>query len=203
MSEQNSPESIESESSEWLDAALRIYGESGFLDFEAAEAAPPSTTFGLKCFAAADVALSIAKLRKERQRAAFAPLSLTQYISGLVKLAGIDFAPILAWLGVDELPPYEAKSAKTFARLAQAIGMSLRETLAHIRIGFANRLGTAPNSLVIAYGRHTADHRSVLQECEAALMKFESNYNIDNLRELRQIEFGIQEEYHTQGSASR
>ncbi len=202
MSKRNSDKAVESESSEWLNDALRIYNQSGFLDFEDAEAKPPSAAFSLKCLGAADIALSIAKLRKERQRADFVPLPLTEYIKGLVKFAGIDLSSVFAWLGVGNPSTYDAKSAKTFARLAREIGMSLRETLAHVRIEFAQHIGNAPNSLVIAHGRSINAYRSLLEECEAALAKFESHYGIDSLRELRQIESGIRDEYKTHGNTS-
>ncbi|MCI0486052.1 MAG: hypothetical protein L0229_05580 [Blastocatellia bacterium] len=173
---------------EWLDDVLRMSQESVFfLDLER-EPEQVSDVFRQRCHEAAEVALSIAKLRKERQRIGFVPLSLADYIQGLVKVANISLTPILAWMGIEVLSHPDANSAKAFARFAQKIGISLRETLIHLRIGFAARLDSAPISLLVARHRSTELRHNQMEECEVVLRQLESEYELSELREIRQIE---------------
>src|SRR5687768_8793639 len=139
----------------WLKAALRLYDKSGFVVFEDEEIKPGSSAFNRKCLDAADLAISVVKLRRERQRTRFAPLSFKDYIMELAKLAEINVVPVLAWFGVKDLSACDVSSAKALAHLAQGIDMNLRETLAQIRIGFAMRSGAVPGAFAVSRGRST------------------------------------------------
>jgi len=184
----------------WFKTTLRLYDKSGFVVFEDEVIKPSSAAFRRKCLDAAEIAISIVKLRRERQRTRFAPLSFKEYIIGLAKLAEINLAPVLAWFGVKDLSTCDAGSAKGMARLAQGIDMSLRETLTQVRIGFAMRTGAGPAAFAVSHGRSMTGARSTLDECEAALKRAESNYDVDRLRELRAIELGIREAYTDESS---
>lgn len=178
----------------WLNHALSLYKRSGFIVFENEEIKPSSAGFRQKCIDAAELAVSILKLRKERQRTRFAPLSFKEYILGLAKLSDVNLAPVLTWFGVKDLSTCDVSSPKALADLAQGIDMSLRETLAQVRIGFAMH-SAGPAAFAVSRVRSTSGARSTLEECETALKKFESNYDVDKLRELRGIELRIREGY--------
>jgi hypothetical protein len=143
--------------------------------------------FEERCGAAAAAALSVARLREERRRVGFVPLSLDEYIHGLVKLADVPIAPVLSLLGVEDLSGTESQSARAAARLARAIGMSVREALAHLRIGLAAQFGSAPVSLLVARHRSPGSGRPALEECEDVLRRIESEYDLEGLRTLRQL----------------
>jgi hypothetical protein len=137
---------------------------------------------------AAAAAHGIARLRRERQRVGFVPLPLAEYIHGLVKLAGVPLGPVFSWLGVTDLTRGEPGSPRGAALLARAIGMSLREALTHLRIGLAAQAGAAPVPLLVARHRSTGQRRTPLEECEEVLKQIEVEYDLDGLRNLRNLE---------------
>jgi hypothetical protein len=141
-----------------------------------------------RCDEAVAAAYSIARLKRERQRVGFVPLPLTEYIHGLVKLAGVSLGPVFSTLGVNDLSAAESGSARGAARLAREIGMSLREALTHLRIGLAAQAGAAPVPLLVARHRSTGGRRTPLEECEEVLEQIEVGYDLDGLRRLRNLE---------------
>jgi hypothetical protein len=143
--------------------------------------------FEERCRSAAAAALSVERLREERQRVGFVPLSLGEYISGLVQLADAPLAPVLSWLGVEDLSGTEPGSARAAARLAREIGMSMHETLAHLRVGLAAQFGSAPVPLLVARHRAPGPARPPLEECEAALGRVEAEYDLEGLHKLKQL----------------
>lgn len=144
-----------------------------------------------RCHEAGAAAHSIARLRHERQRVGFVPLPLAEYIQGLVKLAGVPLGPVFARLGVTDLTCAEPDSVRGAARLAREVGISLRETLAHLRIGLAAQAGSAPFPLLVARCRATGHRRTPLEECEDVLKQIEVGYGLDGLRKLRNLESEI------------
>ncbi len=153
----------------------------------AAPVPAPDEAFRGRCRAAGAAALTVATLRKERQRVGFVPLPLAEYIHGLVKLAETPLAPVFAWLGVTDLASTERRSVRAAARLAREVGMSAREALAHLRIGFAAQAGSAPVSLLVARHRSAGRWRAPLEEYEDALEEIEGGYDLDSLRKLRDL----------------
>src|SRR4051812_31954834 len=90
--------------------------------------------FRQRCRQSAGAALTLARLRRERERIGFVPLSLPDYVEGMARALGESLSEVLAWLGLRELRGEDA--AAPLARLGHALGMSWRETLAHLRIAF-------------------------------------------------------------------
>jgi hypothetical protein len=187
-------DSIEShDTPSWLTDVLRVSRDS--LLFSQFEHEPILEESHEKYREAAYIALSMMKLRKERERVGFVPLSLAAYVQGLVKVAKVPLTPILAWLGIDDLSQLGSGSARGFALLAQGIGVGLREALIHLRIGFAEQIDAAPMPLLVARQRSTGARRSHLEECEAVLGDIESEYELGCLRELRRTEFEFRAAY--------
>jgi hypothetical protein len=185
----------------WLAAMLRLSYEHFGSDGAIEESIPSESSNRYR--EAAGIALSLAKLRKERERIGFVPLALSDYVLGLVKVADISISPILRWLGIDDLSRPTLSSAKAVARLSRELGMDLREALVHIRIGFASQIDTAPLPLLVARLRATGAHRTQLEECEAVLGEIESEYELDIIRELRSTEFEIRAAYRESESEPR
>jgi hypothetical protein len=167
----------------WLTRSLTLLRDSARLgDNPPAAAEPPSEGFEQRCVDAGLVALGLKKMRLERQRIGFVPLPFATYVEGLSKLAGVKLSSLLAWLGVEDL-----SGVRPSARLAQALGISLREALAHFRIGIAEGIDSAPMSLLLA--RHRSPERqSKVEKCEEVLATVEAEYDAVRLRKLREAE---------------
>jgi len=177
---------------DWLDDVLR----ESFKDRHEAKVVfdEPSQAFRQRCQAAADSAFSIVKLRNERRRIGFVPISLAEYVQGLVKVAGVQIEGVLARFGIDDITSGTSDSARKLARLAQELGISLREVLVHVRIGFVERIDSVPVPLLLAHHRSTGV-RDQLGECEAVLGLAEAEYDGELLNELRRTEFEIRAAY--------
>lgn len=175
---------------EWLDDALRqTFGSGG-----AIQLSEPSEAFKERCRNAASVALSVAKLRNERRRIGFVPISLAEYIEGLVKVTGVQIEAVLSRFGIDDLSRLSTDSVRNLARLAQELNIGLREVLIHVRIGFLETIDSAPVPLLLARHRSTR-LRSQLDECEAILGAAEAEYEGELLNQLRRAEFEIRATY--------
>jgi hypothetical protein len=194
MSDETTAFKIETyEAPEWLVEVFEACRRSG--TFAAAEAERVSPELMYRYQGAAKTAHNLALLRKERQRVGFVPLSFADYVGGLVKVNDVALGPVLKWFGIEDLSRPEPSSAKAFARLAQGLGMSLRESLAHIRIGFAALIDSAPIPLLLARHRPSGPRGSQMEECEAVLAEIESDYDLDSLKQLRRTEFEIRAAY--------
>jgi hypothetical protein len=77
-------------------------------------------------------------------------------------------------------------------RICKEVGISLREALAHVRIGFAEGQGFGPFSLVAAQ-RGPADR--ALEYCEAALADVEKEYTTQAQRQVRELEEEVHNAY--------
>lgn len=183
----------------WLDDAVRLTREANL--FGEAEVNPSFLTkeFRDRCSAAAEVALGIARLREERERIGFVPLSFAEYVQGLVKVADVRLDAVLAWLKIDDLARPSASAAQAVARLARAIGVGVREALLHVRIGFASQVDSAPLPMLLARYRGTGGGGGELEECEVALGLIESEYSLEYLSELHELESRIRAAYGDEG----
>ncbi|MDQ3821103.1 MAG: hypothetical protein M3362_25940, partial [Acidobacteriota bacterium] len=121
----------------WLTAALRLAGDAAAFENPPAGIVSTSAAFCLRCRQAARMALGILKLRQERQRIGFVPVPLTDYIQGLMKVADVPTPQVLAAVSPGNLALQTPEWAAGLGRFTKAIGLSLRETLVHLRIGFA------------------------------------------------------------------
>lgn len=167
----------------WLARSLGLLRDSARLgDNPPPAAGPPSDGFERRCVDAGLVALGLRKMRLERQRIGFVPLPFATYVEGLSKLAGVRLSSVLAWLDIEDL-----SAVRPSARLARALGISLREALTHLRIGIAEGVDSAPMSLLLARHR-SPERRSKVERCEELLAAVEAEYDGRRLRELREAE---------------
>lgn len=185
----------------WLGEAGRLAHEARLFRETEAQADDFYPEFGQRCQEAAQVALDIIRLRRERERIGFVPLSLDEYIQGLAKVAGVRLGAVLRWLKIDNLSRPAPAAARACARFAHEIGVGVREALVHVRIGYAAHLsqGTAP--LLLARYRGPGGRRGQVEECEVALGQIESEYGLNDLRELHEIESEIRAAYEDRGDA--
>lgn len=180
---------------EWLTDVLRMSRTGIDVHNPTPETGQVSDAFRQRCYAATAVALSMMKLRKERQRIGFVPVSFAEYVHGLAKITGLSLSAVFAWLGIVELARPTLSSTRAWARLAQELGFSLRETLVHVRIGFAEGQNAAPVSMMVAH-RHAGGVRgSQLDECEGVLRQLEADYVPQERVEIQRIEAEIRAAY--------
>jgi len=204
MNNRNNEEEEAYRPPEWLTQALGTAAPSILGTQDGAGFYRTDPAFEARCRQAAEAALSIAMLRAERQRVGFVPMPFSDYVNGLVKLANVPLSPIMSWLGVETFSGLDLKVVNAYARLAQAIGLSLREVAMLMRISFAAQVGSVPVSLLVARRRSTAPQRTSLETSEAALREIEANYDSDKLVELHQIESELSAAYAaTDGSGNR
>jgi hypothetical protein len=158
------------------------------------EFSPPSEAFRQRCQDAADVAVSVARLRNERRRIGFVPVSLAEYVQGLIKVTGAQAEAVLARFDLVDIDRLTSDSVRGLTRFAQRLGISLREILIHVRIGFLEKIDSVPVPLLLAHHR-TAGPRDQLAECESVLALAEGKYEGELLNELRRAEFEIRTAY--------
>lgn len=163
---------------------------------------PVSEAFMKRCAEAGKVALNFAKLREARQRVGFVPLPAADYIRQLIKQVGIPESSILSWLGRKDFSLAEPKGVTDFALVAQRVGISLREALVHLRIGFASQMGSTPVPILLARARSSHSHLKPIESSEAILQEIESGYDITNLRKLRTMELNLTASYDQTGVES-
>lgn len=178
----------------WLREALRLASESKTFG-DGGRAPTAGGNFSRRCREAAGVAFSIAELRKERQRIGFVPLSLADYIQGLVKVTRADLSSVLSWFGVADLLRPTEESALALARLTRSLGIGLREALIHIRISLAGRGDAAPVPLLVARHRAGDGAGEQIEDYEAVLSQIEAEYDLVRLRELRRTEARVRSAY--------
>ncbi|HMG73128.1 MAG TPA: hypothetical protein VK582_06460 [Pyrinomonadaceae bacterium] len=171
---------------EWVLSILTLF-ESSTAENAKSDKTPIDEMFTKRCAGAAELALNLAKLRQERQRVGFVPLSATDYIRRLIELVDIPESPILSWLQSEDFSLDDPKSANAFARLAQRVGISLREALVHLRISFAAQRGS-PVPILLARTRSSSPHLTPIESSEVLLREIESGYDVADLRQLRAIE---------------
>lgn len=154
-----------------------------------------SPQFLQKCEQAALIAHALGKMRREHSKAKyFVDLPLPSYVEGIARLASADLAPVLSWLGVPDLAHLDSSTIRGAVRLCKEMGMTFREMLAHVRIGFAETQGFGPFSLVLAR-RGQANRLGGLEYYEEVLTNLERDYPESAIRQLRDLEHGIQSGY--------
>jgi hypothetical protein len=177
----------------WVEEVLRFCKDSGIFVLTDGTLDPPELVSRYE--EAARVGYIVARLRQERERIGFVPLSFSEYVDGLLKVINAPITPVLVWLGLPGLTQPDATSARSFALLARELGMSLRETLAHLRISFASQLETIPIPLLVARHRVDGAVSSQIVACENALNQIETDYDLQSLKELRGIEIEARKVY--------
>jgi hypothetical protein len=179
----------------WLNKLLNELQESFIFDKGELDTQQMSGPFLARCESAAGTALAVTKLRRERQRIGFVPLSFTEYIEGLARVAKVSVSRISDWLGIVSFSELNSSSSPSVARLAKEIGMTLRELLVHVRIGFAAEFDSSPMALLVARRRRHGDSRSELDHCEDVLLDIESSYAPERKMKLDEIKSNLQSLY--------
>lgn len=181
----------------WLSEVLCAYREASAAERVEAPVHRVSSAFREKCRDAARVALSIARMRRERERLGFVPLGLAEYVEGLAKITGVSLSPVLSRHGLANLATVGSDSVRKLAELARELGFSVRETLAHVGIQFARQLGGAPLPLLARYYGLAESGPSELEECEAALSSIERGYDQTTRSELRRVRAEVRSVYES------
>lgn len=179
---------------EWLNNTLHLYMGQTLRSRPEAALERPSEDFLQRCREAADVAASVARLRTGRRQLGFVPMALADYIRGLAKVAGVQLSVVLARFGLDDAALQDPGSVRGLARLARDLGIGLRETLIHLRIGFVEKIDAVPVTLLLAHHR-APGVLDQLGECEAVLRLAEAKYESGWLDEVRRAEFEIRAAY--------
>lgn len=153
---------------DWLEATLRIRDDLSLFESSGPEPAEASAAFAAQCEAAAETALGIARLRRERSRLGFVPLRLSEYLEELARSAKVEIHSLLAASGIhaegNELGPFPA-----VARFCRRLGLSVREAVVHLGFDLAERLGASPVPVVLARQDSPGRVRDVLDVYEGAL----------------------------------
>lgn len=183
----------------WLDDAVRLAREAQLFNSDEAAAGAGSEAFLRRCDEAAEVALGLFRLREERKRIRFVPLSFAEYLEGLVKVADVRLSAVLAWLKIDDIRRPGPATARAFARLASEIGIELREALVHIRIGYAAQTDAAAVPLLLARHRNSGARRGLLDDCEVVLGNIEARYDFELWKELQETESEVRAAYEELG----
>lgn len=191
------------EPAEWLSQLLRMLRQTE-RGTELPVAGGTVESFRGRCRQVAETALTqltVARLRSERERIGFVALPLQDYIEGMMRVLGLSLTRVLNWLGMTALPRLGEDSAEALSKLGVALGMSVREMLAHLRIGFACDRGCAPLPLLVARRRAGGGTGSPLEECEAVLAQLESRYDAAARAEWQSTEWAVRRAYHSAESA--
>lgn len=194
----------------WLDEALHLTGpRAGLrarLTAQQAESIPQSDLdevspeFRQRCREAGKQAFYLAKLRAEYLRIGFVPLPLLEFLQNLAQRAGVPLAPALKRFNLDNALQPEPASGRSWALLAQAVGLSLRETLIQMQMWWASIASGLPGAslpLPAARFRNANSSHDLLEECEAALTRIEATYNDLDFHALLKVLAEVRNAYET------
>jgi hypothetical protein len=109
---------------------------------------------------------------------------------------------LLRGLGIADLSRLSAAAGPAWARLCETLGFSLREALAHLRIGFAEQTASAPVLMLAARHRGARGRRSPLEECEDILSRLPRDYIPEEAQDLRALEEAFLATYRERGESS-
>ncbi len=177
----------------WLIHKLQLAGD--YAAFTSEDQPAISEEFQARSREAAEIAYTLNKLRSERERIGFVPMSIGDYVEGIAKVANLSLSPTLSWLGISDIRHPDPQSATGFARLGLELGLSLSEILTHIRVAVAGFAGSSSIPLLMARRRSGASGRDDLQECISVLEEIEAKYDQSTLKDLRMIETEIRAVY--------
>ncbi|MCG3145297.1 MAG: hypothetical protein HONDAALG_02872 [Gammaproteobacteria bacterium] len=141
------------------------------------------------------IAETLDKLRAEREKIGFVPMSIGDYIHGIAKVVNLSLSSTLNWLGISDICRPDPQSAGGFARLGLELGLSLSEILTHIRVAVADFAGSSPIPLLMARRRCGVPGGNDLQVCVSVLDDIEAKYDRSIIQDLRLIEDEIRAVY--------
>ena len=178
----------------WLEQALSAAGGGGLQEFDA-EPGEALEEVLARCREATEAAWILTKLRSEEKRVGFAARPLHEYLDGLACKAKVKLEPVLGWFGIDDASQPSARNAEALGRLAREVGLSLRQALVQIRLGFLKCGGEAGTMLPVAARRAEGGVLSQIEACEAALERCHARCSPEKRRELERVETGVHAAY--------
>jgi hypothetical protein len=175
---------------DWLIRKLELAG--AYAAFTSDHQPAVSEQFRARAF---EIAETLNKLRAEREKIGFLPMSIGDYVQGIAKDKNLSLSSTLSWLGISDIRRPDRQSAGGFARLGLELGFSQIELLAHIRVAIAGSSGSSSMPLLMARYRFGALGRNDLQVCMSVLEEIEAKYDQSTLQDLRLIEAEIEAVY--------
>ena len=152
-----------------------------------------SPEFEKRCENAARLAYSISRLRRERERRGFFPISVESYIGRLASYAEVTLESVLAWVEVPALH-LEVETIPGIGRLLRVIGFSLNEAAALLRVSFGEQRGQRFLPARIAY-RGGEIEATELERAQIALDEMEGGYSSTEREHLNSILNVLRDEY--------
>lgn len=156
---------------------------------------PATSNFEDRAREAVAIGVALASLRRERDRLGFAPVPFSEYMNELAQSSSMSsqiLSRIHRWFGIRSFENVE--KADSVARLAHAIGLSLRETLVMVRLQIARHMGFAA-SMVAARRSPGSGRSDLVAECEMLLRQWEAKYPTDRFLEMERLEMAIRASY--------
>lgn len=185
----------------WIGSAMALFREAE--GFAAPTAEPVPAAFAERLAESGKLALSISKLRRQREQVGFVPVTLAEYLRGLASVAAVDLRPVLAWTKAPGIEQFEEEpSPAGIARLGRLLGIGFRQMLLHLRIGVLERVQGTPVTMLVASRAPEGYGRPLIDECETAIREVEQQYGPQELRRLQQMEKILQAAYESEKVAA-
>ena len=147
------------------------------------------------CEEGATAAWTITLLAKQRERIGFLPLSLGVYMARLAKSAEVNIAPLLRFLGIEDINKIDQQQSPILARLGLILGMKLHHLLLPVKLGLLRHFPGFPVASLDRQRRSTAPRREPVEQCEALLAELESILDMDSRRHIASVEREIRNSY--------
>lgn len=178
----------------WLVEALQLAKDwqEDWEEFQQPLEEPIPAAFQARLAVTTEAALSLARLRREREQRGFMPMSLEPYLGELAKQANVSLPFVLERFGLSRLATAGVESAEALVRLAKTLGLELRELLAHLRLGVVVEHQLAPLAMVARRQfpggwRNPPQRPSPLEECEEYLDWLEQHTDRQHWAEVRRL----------------
>ena len=109
-----------------------------------ADQTPLSSHLLERCRAAASDADRIRRLRHQAQKLGFVAVPFGEYVAVLCRSAQVALEPVLEWAGIDDLSRLGADAPQGIARLGAALGLELRQLVAHVKLALIQQESGLP-----------------------------------------------------------
>lgn len=170
-----------------LRAALSVVHARRFAESSGTSSARRS--FRQKCDAAAELNAGVARLRTAGRRIGILPISIHLYIERLAVRAAVHLPPLLEYFGLAHQSPRESGFARSWAELAQTIGLAPREAAVIFRLTVAEFLSarTMPAPARLRGPGRTGGSR--VDQIEDCVEQFVQRMGDKHRQQIRELEF--------------
>lgn len=144
------------------------------------------------------LALSLARLRAEKERVGFLPLPFGRYVAGLAAMVGLSLEPILGWASLDDVSSLRAQDGPGIGRLASALGFRVDELLLSIRVAVAEQAAGGPLPILAVH--RGASGRVTERDCARALQQIELDWPADVRAQADALVSGAESAFHVHAS---